>query len=287
VTSLIYTIFRSDNSHWFVPGYPSMTSVHAGFARFRFLLPALFFMFMVGEAAAAAQVSKYHALQQQADALYAKGEYQQAMKQYLSLAKKGDTFSQYRVSYMYLEGQGTESDLIESFAWAFLSAQNYQKDLVQYRDTVSSLIPEDQQRKATRRVDYYMRKWGNRAIAQEAVDGARRELRDCTGSRLGTRCDEVYAAQMPTFWGVTPGNGSNPGGGEGGDGGSASASGSVASANGNGAGGPSQDVRYYQALRQKIRDMNQYIEETNGSVTITDMDSGTSEPAPQAEADGG
>ena len=235
----------------------------------------------------AAPISKYHALQLQADALYEKGDYQQAMKQYLALAKKGDTFSQYRVSYMYLEGQGTGSDLIESFAWAFLSAQNDQKDLVQYRNTVSSLIPEDQQRKATRRVDYYMRKWGNRAIAQEAVDGARRELRDCTGSRLGTRCDEVYAAQMPTFWGVTPGNGANPGGGEGGDGGSASASGSVASPTGNGAGGPSQDVRYYQALRQKIRDMNAYIEETTGNVTITDIDSGTDVPEPKSDADGG
>ena len=285
MTSLIYTLFRNDNSHCFVTGHPPMTSIHAGFARFRFLLPALLFLLMVGEAAAATQVSKYHALQQQADALYAKGEYQQSMKQYLSLAKKGDTFSQYRVSYMYLEGQGIESDLIESFAWAFLSAQNNQKDLVQYRNTVSSLIPENQQRKATRRVDYYMRRWGNRAIAQEAVDGARRELRDCTGSRLGTRCDEVYAAQMPTFWGVTPGDGSNPG--SLGDGGSGAAPGTVASANGNGLGGPSQDVRYYQALRQKIRDMNQYIEETNGSVTITDIDSGTAEPAPQGEADEG
>ena len=62
-----------------------MKSAISAFARFRFLLPALLLLAIAGEAAAAAQVSKYHALQQQADALYAKGDYQQAMKQYLDL----------------------------------------------------------------------------------------------------------------------------------------------------------------------------------------------------------
>ena len=257
----------------------------ASLSRFSALVLALI---VCGTAVHAAEPSKYHALQQHADSLYDQGDYGAAMKQYLALAKRGDTFSQYRVSYMYLEGQGLPSDVIESFAWASLSAQNYQKDLVLYRNIVSSLVPGDEQRKAARRVDYYMRRWGNRAIAQDAVKGARRELRDCTGSRLGTRCEEIYAAEMPTFWSVNPGDGSNPGSGGRageGDGGTALPSGALASPQGSGGGGLERDVRYYRELRQKIRDMNAYIEEATGNVTITDVDDGESQPAQTEEPD--
>ncbi len=229
----------------------------------------------------AATSSRYHQAQIEADRLYDAGEYQKAMKQYLTLAKKGDSFSQYRVSYMYLEGKGQEEDLIESFAWASLAAQNRQSDMVKYRDAVGSLIPEKQHRKALRRVDYYTRKWGNLAIADNVQRGTRQELRNCTGSRLGTRCEEVYAMEMPKFWGINPGNG----GGSGGDGGSAAPSGSVASAVGNGGGGAQLDMAYYQQLRSKIREMNRYIEENTGKVELGEFEVLEDQPAPSKGED--
>ena len=58
----------------------------------------------------------------------------------------------------------------------------------------------------------------------DMITTTRYELRECTGSRLGTRCEEVYAAQMPKFRGINPGNGSDNVGG------SASRSGSRSSA---------------------------------------------------------
>ena len=189
---------------------------------------------------------------------------------------------------MYLEGQGLPSDLIESFAWASLSAQNYAPELVRYRDIVGSLVPEKEHRKALRRVDYYMRKWGNSAIAEDAARGARQEMRNCTGSRLGARCTEVYAMEMPKFWGVNPGDGSNPGtyGGEG-DGGSAQPSGSYSSPQGHAGGGATRDVRYYQTLRTKIRELDAFIEKENtGTVTITDVATPEAEAKPQTENDG-
>jgi len=232
----------------------------------------------------AASTSKYHQQQQTADALYEQGEYAKAMKQYLPLAKKGDTFSQYRVSYMYLEGQGMdEEDLIESYAWATLAAQNKQKELEEFRNAVGSLVPLKKHRKALRRVDYYTRKWGNLAIAKDASKGARREIRNCTGSRVGTRCEDVYAMQMPKFWGISPGHG----GGAAGDGGSAAPSGSVSSAYGNGAGGATQDVAYYQQLRQSIRDMDRYIQENSGTVEIGEFEVLEDKPVPKTENDNG
>lgn len=215
--------------------------------------------------------SKYKRQQVEADQLYTSGEFQKAMREYLPLAKKGDSFSQYRVSFMYVEGQGVEADLVEAYAWASLAAQNYQPELVRYRDTVASLIPEKDRRKAVRQADYYNRKWGNIALADDAYRGTTKQLRSCTGSRLGARCEDIESAEMPTVWGINPGNGSSAGGGDGGDGGGASASGSVADAQGKPGSGSPRDVAYYQNLRASIKEMNNYIEQNSGTVTLGEL----------------
>lgn len=215
--------------------------------------------------ASTSKKSTYVSKQQQADQLYANGKYSEALSNYLRLAKQGDSFSQYRVSYMYLQGQGREADIVEAFAWAYLAAQNKQDPLIDYRDTVSRLVPKDQQNKAMRKLDYYMRKWGNRQLASDMITKTKRELNDCTGSRLGTRCEEVYAAQMPKFWGINPGSGGaevEP------IGGSNTASGSRSSVIGNQPGAPQRDVAYYQGLRQRIDELNQYIGQNSGTVEL-------------------
>ncbi len=215
----------------------------------------------------AAKKSAYVSKQEQADQLYAKARYPEALKLYLQLAKQGDSFSQYRVSYMYLEGQGHEENIVEAFAWSYLAAQNKSDPLVDYRDTVAKMVPRDQQRKAMRKLDYYMRKWGNRQLASDMITQTKRELNECTGSRLGTRCEEVYAAQMPKFWGMNPGNGNEMES----VGGSASASGSHSSIIGNQPGSPQRDVAYYQGLRQRIDELNRYIGENSGTVELGEL----------------
>ena len=235
----------------------------------------------------AATETKYQRQQLQADQLYNEGEYKEAMGKYLPLAKKGDSFSQYRVSYMYLEGQGTETDLVESYAWAYLAAQNRQRELMEYRDVVGSLVPEKEHRKALRKVDYYMRKWGNLAVAQDAAKGARNQLRNCTGSRVGTRCEDVEAVQMPTFWAVTPGAGTySVNDGVTGDGGGAAPSGSVSSPRGHAGSGAPRDVDYYKQLRASIRDMNRYIEENSGTVNLGEFNVIEEEPPADESSSG-
>ena len=218
--------------------------------------------------------SSYQSSQEAADKLYTNKNYKEALRQYLRLAKKGDHFSQYRVSYMYLEGQGHEEDIVEAFAWAYLAAQTRQDELLDYRDTVSQLVPADKQNKAMRKLDYYMRKWADRELASVMITQTKRELHECTGSRLGTRCEEVYAAKMPRFWGVNPGSGNEAES----VGGSNTASGSRSSVIGNEPGGPSRDVAYYQGLRDRINVLNQYIGENTGNVQLGELQVVDEEP---------
>ena len=216
--------------------------------------------------------------QQQADDVYAHGDYPAAMKQYLALAKDGDDFAQYRVSYMYLEGQGLELDLVESYAWAAVAAQSGQMELLRYRDTVGSLIPENKQRKAVQRAEFYLRKWGSDEIADEYAEAARKELRKCTGSRLGSRCEDVESADMPSFWAITPGDGSNPG--SGGDGGGSAPSGSVQSPQGPKGTGGGRNVEYYQPLRASLQQLNTSIGQSVGRVEVHEIETLEESPPP-------
>ena len=126
--------------------------------------------------------ARYQKAQIEADQLYNEGHYSKAFKQYRNLAKKADVFSQYRVSYMYLMGQGVEEDLPEAFAWAVLAAQNRDEQLRAYRDTVKDLVPVKERRKAQRKADYYFRRWGKIGLADEARKQATTELRNETPS---------------------------------------------------------------------------------------------------------
>jgi len=236
-------------------------------------------------AAATAQKSAYHTQQDKADAFYSKGQYSEALREYLKLAKKGDSFSQYRVSYMYLEGLGQEAEIVEAFAWSYLAAQNRSDPLIDYRDTVAKLVPPELQPKAMRRLDYYMRKWGNRELASDMITQTKRELNECTGSRLGTRCEEVYAAQMPKFWGINPGNA-----GDAALGASSNQSGTRSSDIGLQPGAPQRDVAYYQGLRQRISELNTYIGQTSGTVELGEFEVvepavEPGQPTPQTDED--
>jgi hypothetical protein len=217
-----------------------------------------------------------------ADQLYARGDYPTAMKLYLSMAKDGDNFAQYRVSFMYLEGQGLEPEMVESYAWAAVAAQSGQMELLRYRDTVGSLIPKKQQRKAVRRAEFYLRKWGSDEIADEYREAARKELRKCTGSRVGSRCEDVESADMPTFWAITPGDGSNPG--SGGDGGGSAPSGSVQSPQGPKGTGGGRNVEYYQELRASLRQLNTSIGQTVGHVEVHEIETLEESPPPPEAA---
>jgi TPR repeat protein len=145
----------------------------------------LFCLAATATAAHAASDSDWSAWRHEATALYEEGEHDKAFKKYLKLGKKGDPLSQYRVSYMLVNGQGTRSDVIEALAWAAVAAQSGDELMADYRRAVSRLVPVESREKAQRKVDYYIRRWGDGEASHErGVD------RTCTGSRLASSCDE-------------------------------------------------------------------------------------------------
>ena len=137
--------------------------------------------------------SELSAWQQEATALYENGDFTSAYKKYLKLGKKGDWFSQYQISYMHLNGLGTDEDVIESLAWAVLAAQNGREDLASYQDSVAALVPEDKRKKAQQKVDYYMRRWG-----EDDNNDTRIPSGKCTGSRLA--CNSASSSHNWISW---------------------------------------------------------------------------------------
>jgi hypothetical protein len=212
----------------------------------------------------AAQASPYERAQQAADEAYQEADYGKAYRGYLELAKKGDSFSQYRVSYMNFQGQGVDQDWNEAFAWALLAAQGNNPDLVQYLAGLTRELPEEYATSATERASSHMDRWGIVALAEKAAKAAKRELRSCTGSRLGKRCEEVYAMRMPRFWDI--GFSHSPFHGD------QSVKGSISSSTGNGIGGPVLNTRYYQSMRWGVRDIEQYIMNNATNVQIGDLE---------------
>jgi hypothetical protein len=121
---------------------------------------------------------------------YEQGDYRSAYKQYVKLAKKGDTFSQYRVSYMSLMGLGTGVDPVEAMAWAVVAAELDHETLGRYESAVAAMVPGELRKKAQQRADYYLRRWG-----REDRDGGRTLAStsegSCTGSRLAANCGQA------------------------------------------------------------------------------------------------
>ena len=201
--------------------------------------------------------------QQHADRFYEEGEYRKAYRKYIELAKIGDSFAQYRVSYMHYSGEGQAPDAVEAYAWAVLAAQNGNADLVAYRDAIWDSFAATDRHRAEEHAADYLNRWGNLALAEEAARKARQRLRDCTGSRLGTRCEDLYMSSMPLVVGGPPGGG---GGGETARSLAAASAGKGSEFNSIGA--PAQDFEYFQELRQALHLLDQYIVDQTGYVEL-------------------
>jgi hypothetical protein len=124
-----------------------------------------------------------------AAAEFERGDYKSAFKRYVKLAKDGDAFAQYRVSYMELMGLGTKADVVEAMAWAVLAAESGHEDLIRYQDAVATAVPSKKRKKAQAKTDYYLRRWGR---VDDAGGGtlARPSEGVCTGSRLARNCGQ-------------------------------------------------------------------------------------------------
>lgn len=212
--------------------------------------------------AAGKNIDKDAQTAERADAAYAQQKYATALDEYGKLARQGDSFSQYRMSYMNLLGEGVPINYPEAFAWAVLAAESRNEQLETYFTEVRDRVPEEQRDAAQNLAEDYLQHWGRMTLAIAARKKADQQLRNCTGSRLGTRCEEVYAMQMPKFWSINPAdeppNTSAP-------------SGSVSSML-TGTGSAVRDAEHYAEVREARDQLDQYISNNAGTVELGEFE---------------
>ncbi|MBU1187927.1 MAG: hypothetical protein KKC01_02750 [Gammaproteobacteria bacterium] len=68
-------------------------------------------------------VAAYQHVKQAADSAFSNGHHRKAYDTYLTLARLGDQFSQYRLAFMLHNGMGVPRDLTKELAWAYVAAE--------------------------------------------------------------------------------------------------------------------------------------------------------------------
>ncbi len=141
-------------------------------------------------------VFAYKKLQQRADENYSDGNYQKAYADYLQLAEFNDKYSQYMLGQMYAQGQGVNQDMVEAYAWSYVSAESRQKELVNSHVRLRQQLTPEQLQRGQRQAEKYHKDHGTYALANKARRLVRKGKRNCTGSRLGGSCDRVAASSF-------------------------------------------------------------------------------------------
>ena len=217
---------------------------------------------------AASKPSAFEMEKENADNYYDNQDYKKAKSAYTKLARKGDKYSQFRLSLIFLDGLSGKADISQAYGWATLAAQVRHPGLLAYRDLVFNEIPENGKRKAIAKADKLMLRYSDFVIAEKAVMRTKRDLRNCTGSRLGRSCEQL------TFTKSLSGPGAGPGGGpfltpeDSPAAGFTSTSGQSAIGT-----GVNSNVKYYTDLRETIRSLEDFIiAYKEGNVQIGDFE---------------
>lgn len=111
-------------------------------------------------------------LQEKADSDFAKGNYGPALEVYQQeLAPLGDKYAQYMVGYMHLAGKGVQEDAILASAWYRLAAQRNTEEYARIRDSLLSLLNDDQLSRCDRLYIDLRRAMGDLVIVQKLIRG--------------------------------------------------------------------------------------------------------------------
>lgn len=141
-------------------------------------------------------VQALQVLQQRADQAYAENDYKRAHELYLHLNKIGDKFAQFRIAAMHEDGHFVEQSLIEAYAWSFLAAETGRRAFREYHQKIKSSLEPKALVLARERASELVAEHGIFAQAIRAQDLLRKERKNCTGSRVGSRCDAVAAVSF-------------------------------------------------------------------------------------------
>ncbi len=111
-------------------------------------------------------------------------DYNKAFKASQSLAKRGDQYSQYKISLMYFLGLGVEKDIYKAYGWAFLS--NLSNNIT-YKNNFSSIknsLSPEQLKVAEQEKVAIFSDYNNVRVSQRIRNAIKKDLPKCTGSRI-------------------------------------------------------------------------------------------------------
>ncbi|MBV34758.1 MAG: hypothetical protein CMP47_04790 [Rickettsiales bacterium] len=129
--------------------------------------------------------------EKKADEYFEQGDFQAAFKQYLSLAKYGDKYSQYMVSFHYLNGLGVEKDIHQAYGWASLARRSPSPEIKRFYQEVEQAVPDAETQQAEKvKIELY-EQYSDLAIAMNLKKMIRNTLPECTGSRIRGNCGFV------------------------------------------------------------------------------------------------
>ncbi len=140
-----------------------------------------------------------HALQvfqKRADRFYDDGRYNQALRLYKRLSQYSDKFSQYRLASMYLDGFGVEKNLLEAYAWSYVSAESRKPKYVAFHKEIRSMLDEEQLALAREKAGEYIAEYGLFSNAVNARRLIASEKKRCTGSRVGATCSNLGVSSI-------------------------------------------------------------------------------------------
>lgn len=145
----------------------------------------------------------------EADQYYQAGNFKKAYKGYFKLAKIGDHYSQYWVSYMFENGEGKKASLEDAYAWSVLAAESGREKLVIKSDALLERV--DNKAVAQKKANKLMKKYGKEALDKKADMLAKRDTGrrsgSCVGSRLTCHHATAHSADMTTGDIIMPGTG--------------------------------------------------------------------------------
>ncbi|GAA0205562.1 hypothetical protein GCM10009123_11290 [Kangiella japonica] len=126
--------------------------------------------------------------EKKADEYFEQGNYQAAFEQYLSLAKYGDKYSQYMVSFHYLNGLGVKKDILQAYGWAGLARRSPSLEIKRFYQQVQEAVPDAEKHQAEKVKIDLSEQYSDLAIAMNLKKMIRNTIPECTGSRIRGNC---------------------------------------------------------------------------------------------------
>jgi TPR repeat protein len=105
-------------------------------------------------------IPTYNAQLKSALQLYKESDFEKALPELLVFAKRGDKMSQYIVGTMYLNSQGSEQDLLKSYAWLMVANEQRSDEWAAPLNMLNNKLPAEFLAQANSEAQHYIEDYG-------------------------------------------------------------------------------------------------------------------------------